>query len=376
VSIRVRRYQEEDRGGIERLNARLAAGGSSHVVYPEGREQDPSRPVRERLFVAAEDGEIRGGVWLKEHASSVAGVGEPVVIGWLKYPVAESLVDARYSGVPGSLILQCLREQPRLLALGLGGHATPLARILSRLAWAGTTIPLQYLPVRPNRLLRELAPLRSTAARRAAADLLRLSGLGWLGWRAVEALRGGGRVSRLLRGLSVDHVSAFGPWADETWARCRGSYGFLTVRDAAMLAAMYRSHPDIGRLRVRRGSEDLGWACVVRHDFGAGRPDASFGRMTVGLVADALAPPQAASSVLAAATAWLLEAGVDIIISNQLHPAWSAALGALGFLTGPSNFALYRSPAASQLLDADAVRALGKHVNRGDCDGPIWYAPA
>jgi hypothetical protein len=58
------------------------------------------------------------------------------------------------------------------------------------------------------------------------------------------------------------------------------------------------------------------------------------------------------------------------VFSNQLHPVWVASLRQVGFILAPSNFAFYRSPALAKL---GVDFALAAHVNRGDCDGPIWY---
>jgi hypothetical protein len=370
VTVRIRRFQAGDGDAIGRLNQRLRAGGATDVVYPEGHEQDPTRPVRERLFVAADAGEIRGGVWLKEQHFRLRG--EEVAFGWLKYPVAESLVDARFSGVPASLLMQCLREQPRLLALGLGGHATPLARMLARLGWAGGSVPFYFRVTRPVRVLHELAPLRRTPLLRMASSVLASSGLPWLGLQLLDLARaavGRGRWRR----CEAEACGAFGDWADLVWERIRDAYGFVAVRDRAGLADMYPSSmPDIVRLRVHRGADDVGWAVVVRHDFAVGAPDRYFGRLTVGVLADALALPGDALAVAGTALEFLSDAGVDIVVGNQSHPAWTGALGTLGFLPGPSRFAFYRAPAAERLI---ASQAAGMHVNRGDCDGPIWYAP-
>ena len=48
--------------------------------------------------------------------------------------------------------------------------------------------------------------------------------------------------------------------------------------------------------------------------------------------------------VVEAATEHLQEANVDIVISNQLHHRWGTAFKAMGYLQGPSNFALACSP--------------------------------
>jgi hypothetical protein len=99
------------------------------------------------------------------------------------------------------------------------------------------------------------------------------------------------------------------------------------------------------------------------------RDHKQFGGMRVGTIVDCLAPPASADSVVRAATSLLEQRGVDLIISNQLHAAWSRALLGAGFRRGPSNYLLALSP------DFAAVAGTAPddqfHFNRGDGDGPI-----
>jgi hypothetical protein len=357
-----------DGPAIDRLNDRLRRGGVTLPVFPEGREQDPTSPFRQRLFVAADEDEIRGAVWLREHLFRVPGTD--LTLGWLKYPVAESLVNPVYSGVPGSLLLTCLREQPRLLGLGLGGLDTPLSRMLARLGWKRSLVPLFLYLVRPATVLSQIEVLRRSTWRRRAATVLAVSGLARVifnlaQWRLPSAAPSGP--------VEIEAVADFGEWADEVWRRDRDSYGFLARRDRLMLEKVIPQSPDLQRLRIRHRGEDLGWACVVRHDFSQGRPDPNFGRLTVGLIADGLCAPANATRVVKAAVQWLRVAGTDLIISNQAHPAWIRGLRSLGFLPGPSNFAFVRAPAAEHVLNQASVLSGGRHLNRGDLDGPLWY---
>lgn len=373
VTLVVRRSEPGDIGGIERLSRRLEAAGQRLPVYGEdpashaGREDSP---LRERLYVAADGDEIRGAVWLREQAFWIRG--ERVRAGWAKYPVAESLIDRRFSGVPAALILRLLREQPRLLALGLGGRDTPFARLLAGMKWVGSTIPFQFLMVRPARALREIRHGGYGRPGRFLRWLLARSGVGWAGYKlftGARSLFGAG-----LRGDCVGEVvTDFGPWADEIWRRNRERYGLAGLRDSVMLNLLYRDDLEgIARLRVRCAGEDVGWLCCLRVDLRDTAGDEHFGRLAVGLLADGFAAPEHARGTLGAGLQYLLDSDVDLIFSNQAHPAWTSALGRLGFLKGPSNFAFYRSPAVETLL-SNGARDL--FINRGDCDGPRWAGP-
>jgi hypothetical protein len=318
--------------------------------------------------VAAQGEELRGAVWLREHDFWVDGA--LVRAGWAKYPVAESLIDSAFAGVPGAMVFRLLREQPRLMGLGMGGHDSPYARLLRAMGWAGSTVPFYFLPVRPAEVLRRLRYVRRTRLARVVTDALALSGLGWLAWQAVAlARRVAGPASA--KGYTFDVVEHFGAWADTVWERSRAAYGFVSRRDAAMLNAIYPTGMPVVRLHVRRHGEDVGWACVVHVDRTLAR-DTVFGPLRVGLIADGLAEPEHVRGLIAAAMAYLRDADVDLVFSNQMHPAWIESLEAMGFLSGPSQFAWYRSPHMDAAL-RPAVERGGVHLNRGDCDGPVFW---
>lgn len=366
--MRVRRYEEADRERIERFNARLRVGGASWEVYPEGPGDSMSEePVRSRLFVAEMDDEVHGAVWLREHEFWVDG--KPVRLGWAKYPVSESLVDPRHGGVAGALIIKLMREQPLLMSLGMGGHGGAFARLLASMRWVTDEVPFFVSIVRPSRVLRHLTHLRGTPVRRAVLDVLAFSGLGWAGWTAlsgVRALTAGVRPAP----LDVEVVDRFGSWADDLWQDTRGTYGLVARRDVAMLDVVFPSAMPVERLRLRRAGRDIGWATVLRRDLSDVR-DTPFGPLRIGMLADTLARPEDARAVTSAATAYLISHDLDLLISNQRHPAWADALVATGFLRAPTQFAFYRSAAMAKLLVARSS-PLDLHVNRGDCDGPVF----
>lgn len=372
AAVRFRRYEASDAAAIARLNARLAAGGSPHCVYTEGEAHrdggdDPTTALRERLFVVAQGDEIRAGCFLREQPFRVGS--DIVSAGWTKYPVAESLVDRAHAGVPGSLLFGLLRMQPRLMALGMGGHDAAYAKLLTAMKFTGSSIPFFVMPARPSRVLRELPQLQRTPWRRAAAQVLGRTGLGWAAISAAAAvrrLRGPRRPSGY-----VAHVEpAFGAWADTVWGATHASYSALAVRSSGVLRRLYDGGEFRGvtRLRVERGGQLVGWAVTHRMDL-RGRDDSPFGRLAVGVVADVMALPEDAPGVTLAATRHLLDEDTDLLVSNQAHPAWGAALAQAGFLSAPSTFAFYRSPEMEKRLSAAGALAGGLHLTRGDGDG-------
>jgi hypothetical protein len=96
-----------------------------------------------------------------------------------------------------------------------------------------------------------------------------------------------------------------------------------------------------------------------------------FGNMRLGSLVDCLSLKGHEAAVASLAADYLRQRGVDLIVSNQLHPDWGAGLRAAGLITGPSNFGLALSPPLARLAGCEADALPRWHFNRGDGDGPI-----
>src|SRR5437867_11860573 len=136
------------------------------------------------------------------------------------------------------------------------------------------------------------------------------------------------------------------------------------VRDARVLNILYP--PDdirFIRLKILDGRHVAGWAVLLDTVMA---DDKYFGNMRVGSIVDCLALPEDANSVMAAAARFLENRGVDLLLSNQSHPAWCQGLKMAGFIEGPSTFFFVASLALTELhYEIDpAVRVL--HMPRSD----------
>jgi len=76
-----------------------------------------------------------------------------------------------------------------------------------------------------------------------------------------------------------------------------------------------------------------------------------------------------ADLVVRAAVDALDREGVDIILSNQSHPAWCAALRRNAFLSIPSNFVFAPSPRLGERIRAVDPDGRDVHLTRGDDGG-------
>jgi hypothetical protein len=239
----------------------------------------------------------------------------------------------------------------------MGGQDQPLPRMLRATGWMLAPVPFYFRVVHPSRFLRNIRAGRQIPWQALAMDLAAWSGIGVIGLRLLHW----GRTQRGYEHCTVEEVEDLGAWADEIWEAAHSSYAMSAVRDGAALRSLYPpSNARFIRLEVR----PAGWAVVLDTVM---RGDKYFGDLQVGTIADCMAKPEHAASVIRAARKYLARRGVDLIVSNQAHTAWAKALRANGFLEGPSNFLL----GASQPLSTLASPLSEMHMNRGDGDGPV-----
>jgi len=371
MSIEVVPYTPEWEGAVLAFNRRMREGGTSWGWYERaGDEWIPPRPgqkVWREHYLAVEGGtEVRGAYALKPHEWWVNG--EPMIVTDWQGPVSEGLLSRKYNTLGLRLLRDMLKRYPRLYSWGHGGEEAKMFQMLVSMKWLLVGTPFCLRVLRPHRFLRSNRYLRGSPRNRLALDALAWSGLGWLGLKALHAglaLRGGATG----RGLDVEVVERFGSFADAVWERSHGSYRAVALRDAATLNATMPEGgwPPVIRLRMRRGGEDVGWAAVMDN---ALHDDARFGDLRVGSVVDGLARPEDAADVAAAATGFLADRGVDLLCSNQSHPAWVRGLEASGYLALANRRYFVASPELQKALgDAASARA-GLHLTNLDGHGP------
>ena len=349
---------------VAEFNARLLAGGADpELLFPENpapeRRPDESRRLLEERFLMVEEGSVHGGFILR-HQDFWLG-GSVASIAHFRLPLSEGIVNRKFAGLGAQMVRHALGEQPLLFALGMGGRQQALPRLLEAMQWKLWEVPFYFLVNRPFRFLRGIRVLRSDAWRRVALDAAAWSGRGWVVARTAQWVR----VRAAPQDVMLENIQAFSNWADELWDDCKPHYSFLAVRDSAALKLLYPEGSErFLRRRVRRNGKPVGWFVALDT---AMQGHKQFGNLRVGTVADALARPEDAETVMHAAAGFLRARGVDLIVSNQMHPAWGAALRSTGFFQAPSNFLLAISPK----LGEHCGDPRGIHINRGDGDGPI-----
>ena len=368
MANRIQPYEREHIDGVKTFNQRLAANGVRYR-FPEGPRSkwlpltdDRSRPFQEYLLSVADDGQVRGGYVLKHQDFMING--ECHHLAYYHLPLSEGIIDPAFGMVGVQLFMHALKRHPMLFCLGIGGYQEPLAQMVQKMGWKLSTVPFFFHVNHPFSFLRNVRHLRKSTGRRLVLDGLAFSGAGLLGIRAIQRMKQR-RIS--LSDLACVEEESFGPWADTVWENCRGSYKLLTVRDERTLNILYpAAKARYLRLRIERGGKTIGWVLATDN---AHQNHSYFGRVRLGAIVDGLAAHNDVHAVVAAAAAHLKSRGVDLIVSNQSHAAWTCALRDCGFLSGPSNYIFAASKKLQSAVGDVPLNAL--HLNRGDGDGPI-----
>jgi hypothetical protein len=370
VPITIQTFAEEQLAAVGRFNERLRAGGNTMRFPPSPvpplLPKLAGRKVFQEYYVALDEtGEVRGGYILKHQDFWLNG--ETVSLADFQLPISEGVVNRSYPHVAVQLLRHALKQRPLMFALGMGGYDEPVARLLEAAGWSMFSVPLLFRIVRPGAFLRNTASLRRRAAGRCLCNLLAMTGLGWLGVRAVQSV--GRRPVPRNPAVIAEPVDDFSTWADDLWQQCRSQYAMTAVRDAETLRILYpKEDSRFIRLKIGEGSRPIGWAVLLNTPVCNHK---HFGNMRLGSIVDCLAAPEDAAEVVGAARECLESRGAELIVSNQSHAAWRRGFQRAGFLDGPSNFLFASSPKLTELLRQSGTENEDLHFNRGDGDGPI-----
>ena len=353
---------------VKRFNERLLAGGNEKQfrVNPgrfanySGSGQD--RIDEDKFIYIDKTGEMRAGYYLKRQPFRLGD--EIIDIGNIQLPISESIIDQKYAPLASAILSDCLKRSPLTFGLGGGGLPRPIMKLFSIRGWDLSVVPFYFRVFHPYRFCRRISFLRRTAPRRIGMDILAFTGLASLAFNVIHAV-GTRRTKR--EEYSFRSVNQFDTWADEIWDETRTLYPFAAVRTHSFLNFLHKDEK-LRRICVSNQDGPIGWAVCLATNFASHR---QFGSLRVGSIIDVFSYAGMEQYVVEAATEHLQEANVDIVISNQLHHRWGTAFKAMGYLQGPSNFALACSPELQHRCESLGIKKTDSHMTRADGDGPI-----
>jgi len=369
MALRVVYYQPSHEPAVRAFNSRMRAANASPFPMPEiapALNPNIRAPgIEFRHFVVADDhGEVHGGYFVCIQPFLIRGRIRPVA--HYQAPLSEGIADKRFAAVGAAMLAHALEQHPLLFAMGMGGFDRPLPRMLRAMGWPILEAPFYFLILNARRFLCNIGPLRASSFRRAAADVLALSGLGGL---AVRAIQGARTRSCFDRQYERHHIQSFSEWADQIWQANARQYSFSAVRSADYLRFIYPpdDSPYYG-IQLTSGNAPIGWVEMLDCSF---RDRSYFGQMRVAALLDGVGPAAAIPSLIHCAIDAARIHNADLLISNQMHRDWTSALKATGFWQGPSNYLLALSKDLAKLMDPLPETVPLIHFNRGDGDGRV-----
>src|ERR1019366_1371323 len=132
MSLQILPYSPEAVPAVREFNQRLLAGGAAaDLQFPE--TPDPGWMPGMELFLAVEEGLVRGGFILRRQMFSIAGTA----IGAAHYrlPLSEGIVTRASAALARRLLRDAFSRDPKFCAMGMAGWEKPLPQMLKRLGW-------------------------------------------------------------------------------------------------------------------------------------------------------------------------------------------------------------------------------------------------
>ncbi len=367
MTIEIQPYTAAREVAVKKFNQRLKQAGVT-FQFPEHSEstwlpKGAHDSLYEEYFLACEDDAVRGGYILKHQLFSLNGAITPM--GSLHLPLSEGVINPAYSKIGVMLVMNALKRQPLLFALGMGSMTNPLPQLLKAAGWRLLPLPFYFRVVNPSAFLKNIQYLRRNRIFSVALDTLAVTGLGTLGVHAVNALR---TIPARFRATTAEPIREFGAWTDDIWESGKDQCRLVAVRDRSALNHLYPATKErFVRLKISHDRRPVGW-CVLLNT--CMRGNKYFGNMRVGSLADSFSLPGYEGAVVWAARQFLEQRGVDIIVSNQSHQRWCEALRHCGFRTATSTFIFAASVKLTAVaIPSDTLQRVN-HFNRGDGEGP------
>src|ERR1700683_1447452 len=368
-----------------RFNQRLSSGGfagqfnctaNDPTESTQSTTSQSPAPMAVHRFVAVDaSGETRGAyqlrwqkLWLRGAEFQAASYG---------YPVSEGIIDKQYAMLGVAILRDAVKRCEFLYTLGSGGANGNVFRVARHSGWQMHDVPFFFRVIKGGHFVRYLPHIQRHSAARPFAKAAAATGLAPFSIALLQGAsalaRAGSSTLRLFPTFQVDEVPSLAAVAGEIWSRVRGHYEFCVVRDAAHVdPAFPPARTDLHRLVIRRHGAPIGWAVVMTESLS--RLRAYLGDVTPGLIVDAFGDPTYAREIVRAATAWLVDHNIDVVLTNTSHIKWTAAYRASGFLPFKSQYPLIVSRALVERLQNFPAIMPHSHFSRGDGDGVHYLA--
>ncbi|HJR58736.1 MAG TPA: hypothetical protein VJ813_05050 [Vicinamibacterales bacterium] len=363
MRISVEEFQPEHEAAVAAFNQRMRSASAPSGFLLPLHAKPPVRDgsVTVTHYVAVDEArQVRGGMMCQAHPA-VAGSRVDQAVN-VQAPLSEGIIDPAFTFVAPQLIKHALRLSALAFVVGMGSARNPLPRLLKAMGWSVDAVPFYFRLLRGARCARHLAPLRTTAAKRMAADLAAMTGAASLAPRLAH--RVSPAAKQLASQYQVAPVERWLEWTEAAWEAFARDLSFGVLRTAETLPFFYRFDDRSPRAwTVERNGRVEGWFGLK---LSAMSNNEYFGDLVVATLTDCVGTADAVRAGVAVAARTAHQHGADLLITNQQHRLLQDACAAAGWRQGPSNFLFAASRALAATFQPGTV-----HITRRDGDGLI-----
>ena len=364
MPLRFEVFGEQHIPAVTEFNRRMTEGRAPSDFLLANCVEPPrtaaSEPIQWTRYVVLDGEAVRGGLLQMDQPAWLNGQATRALN--FQSPLSEGIVDPKYAAVAMQMVKYMQKQAEAVFMVGMGAIDRPLPKLLIASGWSVRPVPFLFRVHRAGNFISELQMLKASPAKRMAAQIMRITGIGTVALAYKQRRRADADAT-------IRRVDAWGDWADEIWLRCRDNCSFAVLRDRRTLESLYPASDPTNRIYlIEREGKPVGWSVCfnVRSD-----NHRHFGNLQVGSILDCLAVPEAMASSAILTDRELAAEGADLVLVNHSHKAWMEAFRSAGFLAGPSNYMLAISKKLRDALQSTPDGESRVHVTRGDGDGRI-----
>jgi hypothetical protein len=359
VKIAVEQFAAGHEDAVAAFNTRMERAHAPFLLPARAKPALTKGAVTIAHYVAVDEtGQVRGGMKCQTHPARLGDADEQTVN--IQAPLSEGIVNPAFTMVGPQLVKYAQRLSPHAFAVGMGKVTHPFAQLLKAMGWMVLPVPFYFRLLRGARCAKHLAPLRSSPARRLAADLAAMTGVA--NFAPAFAHRAASAAVKSSARFRATPVEKWPQAADAIWHAFATTISFGVLRTTGTLPFFYDGGPRSPRVwALERDGAAEGWFGLLVASMSGNE---YFGDLVVATLTDCIGTPEAirAGVILAAQTA--RERGADLVITNQQHRLLREACVAAGWRQAPSNYLFAASRSLTNRLQVDTL-----YFTRRDGDG-------
>jgi hypothetical protein len=137
MRLQIQPFQAEHIPLVQQFNERLANGKATYrfpeAPIPAWLPRVENGHLYQEYFLAMQNNKVRGGYILKHQDFYINSKVIPIAD--YQLPISEGIINSEFADVGILLIVDALKKEPKLFALGMGGYSEHLPQLLKAVRW-------------------------------------------------------------------------------------------------------------------------------------------------------------------------------------------------------------------------------------------------